>query len=112
MMSYELIFGHIEKRMRQEAEDVAESYIGVLIHNGQACGNYFTAVRESNLIAYINLQGIHAKLQKYHCEYGKDRLRKVTDFFGKPPVWKLVDDEAPKHDTTWEKPHFCIFSPM
>ncbi|MGA2983863.1 MAG: DUF2310 family Zn-ribbon-containing protein [Terriglobia bacterium] len=113
MILYKLIFGRVEKKNRRDAEDVAESYIGVLLHNGQACGEYFTVVREGNLIAYVNLQGIRAQSLEYHSKYGMKELKKVTDLFGKPPEWILVDDDAPKRDTTWTKARFLyLFTHM
>jgi len=111
MILYKVVFGHVEKKNRQDAEDVVESYIGVLLHNGQACGEYFTVVREGSLIAYVMVQGRHAQSLKYHCKYGMERLKKVTDFFGKRPEWNLEDDDAPKADTTWtEAPFLHLFT--
>jgi predicted nucleic acid-binding Zn ribbon protein len=106
MILHELTFGNIDKKNREDGEDVAQSYIATLLHNGQACGEYFIVVREGNLIAYVNLQGIRAQSLKYHSKYGMECLEKVTDFFGRPPEWKLADDDAPKRHTTWAKAPF------
>jgi predicted nucleic acid-binding Zn ribbon protein len=113
MILHKLVFGQVDKKNKRDAEDVAESYIGVLLHNGQACGEYFTVVREGNLIAYVMLQGIHARSLEFHSKYGTENLNKVTDFFGKPPEWKLLNDDAPMRDRTWAKaPFLYLFTHM
>ena len=87
MILYKLIFAPIREGQRDEAEDVAESYISVLLHNGQACREYFLVVQDGDLCAYLNVPGIHAQSPKYHCKYGIDYLRKVTAHFGAAPRW-------------------------
>ena len=106
MILHKSTFGPVAKSNRQDAEDVAEGYIGLLLHNGQACGEYFTVLSEGNLVAYVMMQGIQATKRRFHCKYGRKSLNSVTAFFGRPPEWKVVDDEVPARDINWQSAPF------
>ncbi|MGJ8638626.1 MAG: DUF2310 family Zn-ribbon-containing protein [Opitutaceae bacterium] len=101
MILHKVTFGKITAETRDQAEDIAESYIAVLLHNGQACGEYFTVVHNAALCCYVHLQGSHALETKNHCKYGIERLKEVVDFFRTPPVVDPIDDDIPNIDANW-----------
>ena len=106
MILHKLIFGKIEDSKREEAEDCVESYISALYHNGQACGEYFTVLQNGKICAYLNLPGKEALLDKYHCEYGREWLKKVEDIFGYLPTCNVIDDEVPDIGVDWDNAPF------
>ena len=113
MILYKVIFGRIPTGKREKAEEAVESYISVLLHNGQACGEYFHVVQRRKLCAYVNLAGVAALSTRYHSAYHSDRLNKLKAIFNHVPQWILVDDEAPKHDRTWARaPFLYLFTTM
>jgi hypothetical protein len=106
MILYRLIFGSFPKAEREAATDVVEHYISVLLNNGQAVGEYVHLLQDGKLCAYLSVPGIYARSWKFHCRYGRARLEEVINYFGSPPQWELLDDEAPKRDRTWAKAPF------
>jgi len=103
MILNKVIFGPVPRGKRQEAEDAVESYISVLLHNGQASGEFFHTIQDGELSAYVLLAGSHALSRKYDSSYTPNRLGKIMGVFNQKPRWTVVDDEAPKRDTTWTK---------
>ena len=113
MILHKVIFGPVPTGRRSEAEDAVESYISVLLHNGQACGEYFHVMQGGKLCAYVQLAGIRALAPVYRSTYEADRLKKVRAVFGRSPRWLLADDEAPKSDITWTNaPFLYLFTHM
>lgn len=106
MVLYKLTFGPVLEADRESAVEVAENYISVLYHNGQACGEYVHLIQKGRLCAYLNVPGIYAKSRKFHCQYGLASLAKVVSYFGSTPQWELLEDDAPKRDVTWAKAPF------
>jgi predicted nucleic acid-binding Zn ribbon protein len=106
MILYKLTFGAVTKATRDDAVSVAEDYVSVLCHNGQACGEYFLVYNNGKLCIYLHVAGIHAHSRKYHSKHGVDRLSKVIAHFGAAPQWELAEDDVPKRDTTWAKAPF------
>jgi predicted nucleic acid-binding Zn ribbon protein len=113
MILYEVTFGPVDRKNRQEAEDVVQSYIAGLLHNGQAYGQYFLISRNGFLTGYINLADVQAKSLSYHSEWGRKDFKKVKAFFEKAPQWKLLDDAAPKRQATYkDAPFLYLFTHM
>lgn len=113
MIAHRITFGVVPQRKRREAEDAVESYISVLLHNGQAVGEYFLVVQEGQLCAYVQLAGINALSPKYESIYTVKRMADLVGIFGQRPKWTAIDDEAPKRDTTWTKaPFLYLFTNM
>jgi predicted nucleic acid-binding Zn ribbon protein len=110
MILYEVTFGKVAAKDRQEAEDLVDWYLSCLVKNGQACEDYFLILRSSKLCAYVALRGTKAHLPKYHCEYGRGYLKRVKAFFGTAPRWKLIDDDAPHRDTLWTGASFLYLA--
>jgi predicted nucleic acid-binding Zn ribbon protein len=106
MILHKVIFGPIPLRKRQEAEDAVNSYISVLLHNGQVVGEYFQVMQNGELCAYVNLGGVKALSTKHQSDYASDRLNKVVAVFNQQPKWTLADDDAPQRDTTWNRAPF------
>lgn len=108
-----MTFGKVADSNREEAQECVENYISVLFHNGQACGEYFTVFQKNILHAYINLQGMNALEEQYHCEYGKNWLNKVRDIFGCNPTWEVIDDDASQEQVHWrDAPYLYLFTHM
>jgi len=113
MILNKVIFGSVPSGKRQEAEDVAHGYISVLLHNGQAVGDYLLVMQSGELCAYVNLSGINAFSTKYQSTYATDHLKKIIAVFNQKPRWTIVDDEVPKRDTTWTNaPFLYLFTHM
>jgi predicted nucleic acid-binding Zn ribbon protein len=106
MILNKVTFGPVPPRKRQEAEDAVESYISVLLHNGQAVGEYFHGMQNGELCAHVNLAGMGALSGKYQSAYAADRLATIMEVFGQLPRWTVLDDEVPKRDTTWTRAPF------
>jgi len=113
MILYKVIFGNVGKHKREEAENLVQYYISALLHNGQACGEYFTVLQKGNICAYVNLQGKDANSPQYHCIYGNKWLEKIEDIFGNKPIWKVIDDEIPQTIEDWDQaPFMYLFTRM
>ena len=113
MIAHKVIFGAVPRGRRSEAEDVVESYISVLLHNGQALGEYFLVLQEGLLCAYVQLAGVDALKTKYESTYSAKWTAEAIRLFGQNPKWTVIDDEAPKRDTTWTKaPFLYLFTNM
>jgi len=106
MILYKVIFGAVPQKQRLDAEDAIESYISVLLHNGQAVGSYFHVIQDGELCAYVHLAGVNALSPKYESNYSPDRLQKLISIFGHKPRWSVEDDEVPKRDVTWTSAPF------
>jgi len=113
MILNKVIFGPVPPRKRQEAEDAVENYISVLLHNGQAVGEYFHVLQNGELCAYVNLAGVNALSPRYQSTYTADRLNKIRVLFNQEPKWTTADDEVPARDTTWTNaPFLCLYTHM
>lgn len=106
MILHKVIFGAVPPRKREEAVDALESYLSVMFHNGQAVGEYFHVMQDGKLCAYVHLAGVNALSVKYQSSYHSDRMAKLVAVFGQAPHWTVIDDDAPKRDTTWSKSPF------
>lgn len=113
MIAHKVIFGVIPPRRRSDAECAVESYISVLLHNGQAVGSYFLVVQDGVLCAYVQLAGLNALKLQYESAHTAKRIAAIVEVFGHPPKWTIIDDEAPKRDVTWMKaPFLYLFTHM
>ena len=110
MILYKLTFGPVTRPNRDAGEDVADGYIAALLHNGQVCGQYLFAVQGGALCAYFNVPGVRAHARKNHSVWGLDELEQVTAHFGAAPTWELLDEWAPKRETTWGNAPFLYLS--
>lgn len=106
MIAYKVIFGPITKTNREQAEWLVEDYLSALLHNGQVCGEYYLIVHQGLLCTYINLQGLNANLKEYHCKYGIERLKRITELFDCEPLWECIDDDVPEKNTDWQNATF------
>ncbi len=106
MILYKIQFGSPKNSEREEAKELIEYYISALLHNGQACGEYFTVLQSNKLCAYVIMQSIKANAKNNHCQYGIKWLIKVEEFFGVSPTWELIDDDVPKQKIKWDKAPF------
>src|SRR3954464_11894436 len=97
MILANVIFGTRGRSERDQLEDIAESYLGTLYHSGQLCGEYFLTWTRGRLNAHVLLAGRAASEPRHHSKYGKRELKKVTDAFGRIPVWRILDDDAKQH---------------
>lgn len=106
MILYKVIFGAVPPRNHEDAVDAMESYLSVMFHNGQAVGEYFHVVQDGRLCAYVHLAGVNALSARFQSSYHADRMAKLMTVFGQAPQWTVIDDDAPKRDTTWTKAPF------
>jgi len=94
MILANVILGRRSRGARETLEDVAESYLSALFQSGQLCGEYFVTWTKGLLNAHVLLAGPHAFDLRYHSVWGKKDLGRVTEAFGRKPVWRMLDDEA------------------
>jgi predicted nucleic acid-binding Zn ribbon protein len=87
-----------KKRYRSKAfyENLIDTYIASLFHNGQLCGEEFYTWTDKVLNAYVCLSHPAAFELKYHSDWGRRELNEVIQAFGHEPKWILLDDDIPK----------------
>jgi len=113
MILHKVTFGPVPPRKRPDAEDAIDSYISVLLHNGQVVGKYFQVAQNGELCAYVNLAGVKALATKHQSAHASDRLEKLAAIFNQMPRWTIVDDDVPKRDTTWKgAPFLYLFTSL
>ena len=110
MILHNVVFGSANDHPREDQERVIQEYLGALFHAGQACGEYFFTWTDGQLNAHILLAGHNARARRYHSKWGKEALREVVRVFGQEPVWRVIDDDAPKRNTTWRGAPFLFLA--
>jgi predicted nucleic acid-binding Zn ribbon protein len=110
MILVELNFGRSHSLEKRELEDVAESYIASLFHNGQLCGEYFMTWIKGQLIGHTLMAGLGADRAPFHSDWSKANLKKVRKTFGRAPIWTIRDDELPKREPSWKAPSLHLFT--
>lgn len=111
MILANVIFGSRRRNDPDQLEDVAESYLGAMFHSGQLCGEYFLAWTGGRLNAHVLLASLAATEPRHHSRYGKKEFKKVTDAFGREPVWRILDDDAKQHPSSWKgAPFLYLFT--
>lgn len=108
MILHKLTFGKTTPVTATEAEEVAEEYLCMLAHSGQADRRYVLVSQNEHLCVYIEIAGVQAHRLKFHSKYGRESLKKVTAWFGQEPVWERLDDAGPWRDTTWTNAPFLF----
>ena len=106
MIFFKLNFGSISDKNPDEAENVAQTYLASLCHDGQIYKEYFLFPQNGCLCAYMKALGSQALSMKYHSERGAEDLKKVIAFFGKAPEKNQMSDNARKRDVTWKNAPF------
>jgi predicted nucleic acid-binding Zn ribbon protein len=99
-------FGRSGKQSKSELEDLVQTYLARLLHQGQLCTEYFYAWTDGILNAYVHIPGPNAHALRYHSNYGKETLAEVKKAFGKYPEWKLLEDGNRKWSSTWRRAPF------
>ena len=99
-------FGRSGSKEEVDLEDLIESYLSLLFHNGQLCGEYFVTWTNRVLNAHVLLAGPTAYHLRYHSDYSKQALVKVRKAFGKDPAWTLLDDDARNRSPSWRAAPF------
>ncbi len=111
MILANVIFGSRRRNEPDQLKDVAESYLAALLHSGQICGEYFLTWTKGRLNAHVMLASRAATEPRHHSRYGNDELKKVTASFGREPVWRILDDEAKQHSSSWKgAPFLYLFT--
>ena len=110
MIFYLITFGQYNKKTYKDAEWLIESYLAALIHTGQIDKTCYSIVPwQGQVVAYVNALGIKPDSQQFHCEWGKNDLKKIYDFFGQIPIWTCNEDFPPKKNVTWKNAPFLYF---
>ena len=87
------------------------AYLWCLVQAGQIVKEYFVTWVNQQLVAHVGQTGPGAVGLRYHSKYGKEELKKVSDLFGQPPCWSIIDDEIPKRRPTWKgAPSLYLFT--
>ncbi len=111
MILANVIFGPRKKGEIDQLEDAVERYLGALLQAGQLCGDYFLAWTKGLLNAHVLLAGRGASELRYHSKWGKQELKRVTQFFGRKPLWRMLDDESRKAPSSWKgTPFLYLFT--
>jgi predicted nucleic acid-binding Zn ribbon protein len=110
MILVEIHFGKSHDLQKLELEDIAENYIASLFHAGQLCGEYFLTWIGGELTCQTLMSGLDADKLRYHSPWSKPKLKAVTKAFGRKPVWKICDDDAPQRNISWSAPTLHLFT--
>jgi predicted nucleic acid-binding Zn ribbon protein len=111
MILAKVTFGKYEKHKAAELEDLMETYLASLLHNGQICSDYFFAWTKGQMNAYVHLVGPNGYSRRYHSKWGKDNLKNLAEAFGQEPSWLILEDGAPKRNSTWRgAPFLYLFT--
>ncbi len=110
MILHNVVFGSADNQPREDQERVIQDYLAALLHAGQACGEYFFTWTDSLLNAHILLAGHNAHARRYHSKWGKKKLGEVVRVFGRQPEWTVIDDDAPKRNTSWRGAPFLLMA--
>lgn len=89
-------FGKKWHKSKEFYEDLIQSYLASLLHNGQLCGEYFFTWTDKILNAHATLSHPAAFELSYHSDWGKKNLNEIIQAFGNEPTWILLDDDIPK----------------
>lgn len=99
-------FGRCGRNSRPGLEDLIQTYLSRLLHQGQLCTDYVYAWTSGVLNAYVHLAAPKAYAVRHHSDYGKETLSKVRQAFGKYPEWTLLADDARKRSPSWHHAPF------
>src|SRR5436305_12212667 len=110
MIFVEVNFGHGDGLQKSELKDLAGTYIASLLHGGQLCGEYFLTRIKHELVCHTIMSGLGADKLRFHSDWAKSSLKKVERGFGRKPVWKIRDDDAPKRNVSWRAPTLHLFT--
>jgi len=109
MIFYQITFGLYNKKTYEAAKELIEDYLSMLKSRGQIDKHYNIVPWQGQVVAYVSALGLTADRQKSHCESGKERLKKVLEFFGQMPVWTCNEDFPTKKNATWKNAPFLSF---
>jgi len=94
---------------KDDIENIAESYLASLFHNGQLCGKYVLGWIKNCLTAYVYLARPDAFKMDFQSKWGKNDLMKLSKVSGTVPIWKLLSDDIPKRFESWKTaPSLCL----
>lgn len=94
-------FGRSGNQSKGDLEDLVETYLARLLHQGQLGSEYIFAWVDGVLNAYVQLVAVDAHALRHHSDYGKETLTELRKAFGKPPEWKILDEASLKSAATW-----------
>jgi hypothetical protein len=102
MILARITFGRRGRRSADELEDIATTYLALLLRNGQVCDEYFYAWSRGVLNAYVHLAGPTALAVRHHSRRGLQEQRAVVRAFGGKPGCTILDDAAPRRSARWQ----------
>lgn len=106
MILARISFGRRGRRSADELEDIATTYLALLLRNGQICDEYFYAWSRGVLNAYVHLAGPTALAVRHHSKRGLREQRAVVRAFGGKPGFTILDDAAPRKSARWQDAPF------
>ncbi len=105
---YNIIFGPDRGQPREELEDLVEWYLTDLHQAGQTHAEYFLGWTNKILNAHVHATGLNAFAPRHHSSWGKERLKKIVQAFGRAPRYRLLDDDVPKRNVSWRSAPFLF----
>jgi predicted nucleic acid-binding Zn ribbon protein len=111
MILAKVTFGSTRGKNRNDLEDAIETYLASLFKGGQICGERFLTLTKGKLNAHVLLAAPAAMSVRFHTDWGKKNLTKVTNLFGEEPVWEILDDDLGKTSSKWKgAPFLYLFT--
>ncbi len=106
-MIYCLIkFGVAEDKEKGQIEDLADSYLSSLLKNWQIYDDYYLTWMNNVLTAHVFLARPDSHSFKYHSEWGKKSLSRITEYFKSEPEWNIQDDDVKRRHYNWKSAKF------
>jgi predicted nucleic acid-binding Zn ribbon protein len=111
MILANVIFGSRRRNEPAQLADAAESYLAAMSHAGQLSDEYFLTWTKGRLNAHVLLASAAAIKPRHHSRYGQAELKKVTEAFGRKPLWRILDDDATQCPSSWKgAPFLYLFT--
>ena len=94
------------KQSRRRVEELVETYLSRLLHQGQIGSEYVFAWSGGGMNAYLQLVAPDAFALRHHSEYGRETLAELTEASGKAPQWIILDAADRNRTATWRRAPF------
>ena len=83
-------FGRAGKQSKSDLENLVETYLSRLLHQGQLGSEYIFAWTDGVLTAYVQLVAPDAHARRYHSDFGMKTLAELRKAFGENPKWTIL----------------------
>lgn len=99
------------KKNKSKFEDLIETYLSTLLHNGQIYDDYSLTWIDGVLCAHTFLARPGSLKKRYTSKWGLDNLAKIESQFKVNLEWKIIDDDIKKKYCHWKSAKFLYLQP-